>query len=93
MVTTLDMPESPCLAPPVQPEAERTTISPMAYKGFWAASVTWEEVVEVDRIAANPINHRDPTGLTDPDLHPFFKPDGTPRDPIDVYRELASHRP
>jgi hypothetical protein len=63
MVTTLDMPETPCLAPPVPAEVERTTISPMKYEGFWASSGTVEIVVAVDRIAANPINRRDSSGL------------------------------
>ena len=60
MVTTLDMPHTPCRT---LPETERTTIGHGGYEGFWAVSGTWEEVVEVDRIAANPINSRDPSGL------------------------------
>jgi hypothetical protein len=60
MPTTLDMPATPCQ---LLPETEPTTIGTMTYEGFWASSVTLEEVVEVDRIAANPINHVDRTGM------------------------------
>jgi hypothetical protein len=60
MVTTLDMPQTPCQ---LLPETEPTTIGTMRYEGFWASSVTLENIVEVDRIAANPINRTDPSGL------------------------------
>jgi hypothetical protein len=65
MPTTLDMPATPCQ---LLPETEPTTIGTMTYEGFWASSGTLENIVEVDRIAANPINKRDPSGLdVDPD--------------------------
>jgi RHS repeat-associated protein len=41
--------------------------------------------------AANPINFVDPSGLADAELAPYYKPNGQPRDPIDVYQDLAAH--
>jgi hypothetical protein len=63
MPMTLDMPETPCLAPLVPLETERTHTASLRYEGFWATSGTLENIVEVDRIAANPINYTDPSGL------------------------------
>jgi hypothetical protein len=59
MPTALDMPAAPCQ---LLPETEPTTLGTMRYEGFWASSGTLENIVEVDRIAANPINRTDPTG-------------------------------
>jgi hypothetical protein len=60
MPTTLDMPVNPFRT---LPETERTTIGNAVYEGFWAVSGAGWEIVEVDRIAANPINSVDPSGL------------------------------
>lgn len=62
MHTTLDILEVPCPEHPAPTQPLSTTIGTAGYEGFWAASVTWGEVVEVDRIAANPINYVDPSG-------------------------------
>ena len=59
----LDMPELDVRGPQLPPEEGCTTIGHGGYEGFWASSVAVWEVVDDDRIAANPINHRDPTGL------------------------------
>jgi hypothetical protein len=59
---TLDILETPCLAPPVPLQTERTHTGSMRYEGFWASSIPLANIVEVDRIAANPINRVDPMG-------------------------------
>jgi hypothetical protein len=59
MNTTLDMTQE---ASRTRPETALTGIGNYGYDGRWGASGTLEEVVEVDRIVANPINGRDPTG-------------------------------
>jgi hypothetical protein len=63
MPATLDMFGHPRVAASVLPEGERTSVARMAYEGFWAVSGVGWEVVDDDRIAANPINRRDPSGL------------------------------
>ena len=61
----LDMPELDVRGPELPPEEGCTTIGNASYEGYWAASVAVGIVVEVDRMAANPINRVDPSGLED----------------------------
>lgn len=59
----LDMPELDVRGPQLPPEEGCTTIGNALYEGFWASSVAVGEVVDDDRIADNPINRVDPSGL------------------------------
>jgi hypothetical protein len=63
MQTMLDTLEESCQGEQSPWESASTAIGHGAYEGFWASSGTVEIVVDDDRIADNPINEVDPSGL------------------------------
>jgi hypothetical protein len=63
MPTTLDMLETSYLEAESRPQPASTTRAPNVYDGCWASSGTLEFVVVHDRLAANPIDRVDPSGM------------------------------
>jgi hypothetical protein len=62
MTTTLDILETSYPQAESPPQTTTTMTARVAYDGCWASSGTLEFVVVDDRLAANPINQRDPSG-------------------------------
>ena len=67
MQMTLDILAEPCQAHEPLRETTPTTVSASGCDWEHDVSDPLKEIVEDDRFAANPISHRDPTGLRDPD--------------------------
>jgi hypothetical protein len=71
MPTTMEMFETFYPEADSPPPTASTTIPHTAYDGCWAVSEAFWKVVVDDRLAANPINRLDPTGLKGTPPHTY----------------------